>query len=67
MSTQAYPKRITPEMRRELLAAWDRATSQMPGWTMAYGNATADWWIATKREFGFNLSSPYNVGCGGPL
>ena len=67
MSTKEPNRTITPEIRRELLAAWDKATHLMPGWTMDYGNATADWWIATKRQFGCNLSSPYNVGCGGSL
>lgn len=60
------PREITPEMRRELLAAWDAArwiVDACDFWP-TYPPETQKWFVLTIKAYGMPLSGPMNVASG---
>ena len=57
---------ITPEMRRELLAAWDAGKSvpENPKLWLASPDSTRVWFALTITAYGRALNGPLNVASG---
>lgn len=66
MSTQEPSRTITPEMRRELLAAWDAGKSvpENPKLWAASPDSTRTWFALTIAAYGRALNGPLNVASG---
>ena len=66
MSTAESTRTITPEMRRELLAAWDdmRWIVDAKEFWPTYPPETQQWFRLTINAFGTPLSGPMNVASG---
>ena len=66
MSTKEPTRTITPEIRRELLAAWDATrwiVDHPPLW-VTYPTTTRRWFELTIEAYGEALSGPLSVAGG---
>ena len=64
MSSVDPTRTITPEMRRELLAAWDEAQNIVNRPEFWNVSAAAAWFTLTFKAFGTCLHGPLNVAAG---
>lgn len=66
MQGQRNTKPITPELRRELLAAWDRTRYivDYPSLWVTSPPSTRRWFELTIEAYGDALSGPLNVASG---